>query len=75
MGCRVVIDSKLCKGCGICVELCPMKALELSSELSPSGYRNPVQVSKCVGCRTCELYCPDFAIAVVCSDEEGPTKR
>ncbi len=69
MGCRVVVDSRLCKGCAICVELCPAKALRLSDELSPAGYRNPVLVGKCVGCRTCEAFCPDFAIAVVCNEK------
>ncbi len=61
---KVNVDLSLCKGCGICVELCPRKALALSNELSPRGYRYPVLNGECVGCRTCMMYCPDFAISV-----------
>ena len=29
---KLVINPKWCKGCGICVEFCPKKALELKHE-------------------------------------------
>ncbi len=77
MVCRPVVNLDLCKGCGICVELCPRKALVLSDDLSPRGYRYPRIVGGCVGCRMCENFCPDFAIAVVCGEggEEGSAQR
>lgn len=61
------IDSKLCKGCGICVEFCPMKVFRLKEDLSESGIHLAVaaEEEKCTVCRLCELYCPDFAVAVV----------
>lgn len=65
-GCTVEVDARLCKGCGICVSMCPRKALELSRETGQTGYRRPVLSGECAGCRLCELYCPDFAVVVVC---------
>ncbi len=55
----------------MCVELCPKSCLELG-DVGPKGYRVPKLVSDaCVGCRTCENFCPDFAITVVCGDGDG----
>jgi len=63
---EIDVDTFLCKGCGICVELCPRKVFEWSKELSEKGvhYPVPVNAEKCVKCKLCELLCPDFAIAV-----------
>lgn len=63
---EIDIDTFLCKGCGICVEMCPRKVFEWSKELSEKGvhYPVPVNAEKCVKCKLCELLCPDFAIAV-----------
>ena len=55
-----------CKGCGICVHFCPAGVLEMSEEFTPRGYHPPRMKpdTKCTGCRTCELMCPDFAIFI-----------
>ncbi|RLF10537.1 MAG: 4Fe-4S ferredoxin [Thermoprotei archaeon] len=58
---RIYIDEKLCKGCGICVEFCPSKALRPAEvEGEPP---KPID-DKCLACKLCELLCPDFAIAI-----------
>jgi len=64
---KVCIDSDLCKGCGICVEFCPRGVFKLKEDLSESGIHLAVakEEEKCTVCHLCELYCPDFAIAVV----------
>ncbi len=47
-----------CKGCDICVRMCPERCLELNEEQIITVPRP----EKCTGCRICEWLCPDFAI-------------
>ena len=49
-----------CKGCGICVEFCPKKVLELSELEKVVVARE----QDCIKCKHCEMRCPDFAIFV-----------
>ncbi len=59
-GWRVAIATAWCKGCDICVRVCP------EGILRPDG-RGAVEVTapeRCTGCRLCEWLCPDFAITV-----------
>jgi 2-oxoglutarate ferredoxin oxidoreductase subunit delta len=67
------IDTNRCKGCGLCVAVCPKKVLELSSEVSPKGYFPAYQArpEDCVFCTTCCLMCPDVAITIVEIAEEA----
>jgi NAD-dependent dihydropyrimidine dehydrogenase PreA subunit len=48
------------------VHFCPRQAILLSEEFNSKGVNIPVpaHMEKCTGCRMCELYCPDFAIAI-----------
>jgi 2-oxoglutarate ferredoxin oxidoreductase subunit delta len=64
---QIEIDSKMCKGCHICISVCPHNVLEASKEVDNRGFFLPVVVDleACKVCRLCELECPDFAIAVV----------
>ncbi len=63
---KIIIDSKWCKGCGICVHFCPKGVLKIGEERSAGGYRMPYAVNSeaCVGCRTCERMCPDLCIDI-----------
>ena len=63
---RVSINANYCKGCLICVEICPRKALAPSEKINSKGFVLPVEngEKECNGCRMCELVCPDFAIAI-----------
>lgn len=56
----VHIDEKLCKGCGICIELCPKKALGFNADRKSSF----LEMGGCIGCGMCQLWCPDYAISV-----------
>lgn len=62
---KPVVDEASCKGCNLCVWLCPPKALKLSEEFNATGYHYPVLAGTCTGCKVCEIVCPDFAIAIV----------
>lgn len=53
-----------CKGCGVCIELCPKDVLDYDPKLNVHGAHPPIVVNKenCVGCGLCEEVCPDLAI-------------
>lgn len=56
-----------CKACGLCVAFCPKQVYRRDEEGRPVV----AQAAKCVGCRFCELHCPDFAITI---SAVAPTK-
>jgi 2-oxoglutarate ferredoxin oxidoreductase subunit delta len=60
----VVIKHDTCKGCGFCVEFCPLDALALDKGYNAKGYHPPylAKPELCNGCDMCGLFCPDFAI-------------
>lgn len=63
---RIIIDSKWCKGCEICIRNCPKKVLELGAARSERGNLMPVakRPEDCVGCLLCERLCPDLCIDI-----------
>lgn len=76
----VKIEREWCKGCGVCIERCPLEALEFSKEMNKKGYFPPEMKpnNKCNNCRLCELVCPDLAIGVFIEEEgkdDGKTKK
>lgn len=65
---RVKIDASFCKGCGLCVEFCPVHILKLDPDsITQKGYHPAICVDEgaCTGCATCALMCPDVAITVI----------
>jgi 2-oxoglutarate ferredoxin oxidoreductase subunit delta len=65
-GSSIHINQKWCKGCYICLEVCPKKVFEKSKEVSEKGF-NPVfvaQPEQCTACLQCEMLCPDLALSV-----------
>ena len=66
MGYEHVIDNDRCKGCGLCIAVCPKKVLELSEEVNTMGYFPAYQARSedCIFCTTCCIMCPDVAINI-----------
>ncbi len=60
------VNREWCKGCGICVEFCAKKVLELDRQ----DKAVPVRTEDCVVCRLCEMRCPDLAIEII-EEEAG----
>ena len=56
----VRIERSWCKGCDICVAMCPEKCLVLD-ELDVAVFARP---ERCTGCQLCALLCPDLAMDV-----------
>lgn len=67
-----VIDSERCKGCGLCVSVCPKHVLELSKKVSARGYYPSFQArpDDCIYCTLCCIMCPDVAITIKETAEE-----
>lgn len=64
---KTTIDLSYCKGCGLCVSVCPKKILQLDAQaLNAKGY-HPAKIideAACIACGMCALICPDCAIRV-----------
>jgi len=56
---RISIVPRFCKGCEICVKLCPTQVLGMEMFTV-----KVVDIDRCTICMACELRCPDFAIFV-----------
>ena len=62
---QIVIDTEHCKGCGVCLEACPMHCIELSKNVNGKGYNYTHVVNEnCIGCASCAMVCPDGVISV-----------
>ncbi len=56
----VEVNQEECKGCGLCVDVCTPKALQLSTGLNRYGY-HPAEYAGhgCNGCGLCFYACPE----------------
>ena len=63
---KIKLNTKRCKGCYLCVSVCPVKALSPSGELGEQGYETvKVDEEKCTTCGSCYRMCPDYAIEIL----------
>ena len=61
----IYLNEDVCKGCYLCMEVCPRKVYTPSENLNHKGIRVPVfDLEKCVKCQLCTLMCPDQAILI-----------
>ena len=72
----LVVNETWCKGCRICVDLCPTHVLEMVE--APDRWEGAIvrvaQMDACNGCGICEVECPDFAISVYAPEKKKPVK-
>lgn len=61
-----------CKGCAICVSVCPKGCLAMSGELNANGYEyvSFIENSPCTACGLCFLSCPEPSALTVCRIKE-----
>jgi 2-oxoglutarate ferredoxin oxidoreductase subunit delta len=62
---KIKIDAERCKGCGLCITVCPKSSIATSNQSNKKGYF-PAQVinTDCTGCAMCAIICPDAVIEV-----------
>jgi NADPH-dependent glutamate synthase beta subunit-like oxidoreductase/NAD-dependent dihydropyrimidine dehydrogenase PreA subunit len=83
MGYRIDIDHTGCINCGICMDTCPVEALDMSRPAAagiesgglgqPQAWmmEHPIQVGECIGCGICIGECPVVVMTLVA--EPGDT--
>jgi 2-oxoglutarate ferredoxin oxidoreductase subunit delta len=54
----------LCKGCGLCIEKCPVKCIAWAGVLGVYGTPSVEAGDKCIACGICQNVCPDCAIRI-----------
>jgi 2-oxoglutarate ferredoxin oxidoreductase subunit delta len=63
----LAIASDRCKGCGLCVAVCPKHVLELTDSIvNDLGYHavRLTDAAACTSCALCARICPDAVFAV-----------
>lgn len=65
------VDHNLCKGHGICYDVCPAdpKVYEIKGDPPKAWVVNP---ESCIECESCVANCPEGAIELVDIEEAGP---
>jgi 2-oxoglutarate ferredoxin oxidoreductase subunit delta len=63
----ILIDEENCKGCGLCVDVCPRQAMGLAEHINSRGF-HPVALldaEKCTACAQCALMCPEACMKIL----------
>jgi 2-oxoglutarate ferredoxin oxidoreductase subunit delta len=62
---KITINIERCKGCGLCVIVCPKNCIVISKQSNKNGYF-PAKAnnSDCTACAMCAIICPEAIIEV-----------
>ena len=63
----LIFDRDRCKGCELCIAVCPRQILALDlSTINKKGYHpaGVTDIEKCIACACCARMCPDSVITV-----------
>ncbi len=84
MGYRITVDHDNCINCGICMDVCPVQAMDMSrpqvAGVEAAGHgspipwmmEHPVQVGECIGCSICIRECPVVVMTLDSVEEPTP---
>ncbi len=62
----VKVNKERCKGCKLCIDVCPSGIFKTSENFNKIGYHyvEVVNGKNCIGCRRCVIICPDVVIEI-----------
>ncbi|MCX7926929.1 MAG: 4Fe-4S binding protein [Candidatus Omnitrophica bacterium] len=64
---KMRINQQKCKGCLLCINVCPQKLIEKDDKINNKGY-TPVKSiytkQNCSGCCLCAIICPECCIEI-----------
>ena len=60
----LTVDEALCRGCGVCMRVCPTGAIQLVNGVAR------IDAAKCESCKNCMAACPFGAIRVLEGEEQ-----
>jgi Pyruvate/2-oxoacid:ferredoxin oxidoreductase delta subunit len=73
---RIEIRTDECKGCGLCVHVCPVDYLVLQEALNSLGYTAAQYLGKgCTGCSICFYVCPEPGVLTVFRQERSSVPK
>ncbi len=63
---KIVVDEELCKGCKLCISVCPRGLIKVGEKFNSKGILSVTQINEdqCIACKLCGIMCPDSAISV-----------
>ncbi|MCK5534075.1 4Fe-4S dicluster domain-containing protein [bacterium] len=65
---KINIDQERCKGCRLCVIVCPKDIIIMSEHLNSAGYHPAIKIEEkekdCIACGKCYQMCPEVAIEI-----------
>jgi ferredoxin len=63
---KVQINLEKCKGCDLCIDVCPKAAIRKSGVSNKKGYDYvEVDIERCNGCGACYIICPDCCFIII----------
>lgn len=70
---QVKVRKDECKGCGVCVAVCPRECLVMDSRLNAMGYEYVefINGNQCTACGLCFLSCPEPGALTVLTVKEA----
>ena len=63
----ITFDEEKCKGCELCIAVCPKKIIALDeNKINKKGYHpaGVKDVDSCASCAQCAIICPDIVIRI-----------
>ena len=64
---KVLFKEERCKGCKLCISVCPKKIIQINKDrLNSKGFHSAeiIDQEKCIGCAFCATICPDCVIEI-----------